>query len=284
MATYYSVIQYIPDPLADERINFGVVIYGDGEVRSQFLRDWRRVERFGDGDISFLKDFASRVRRGTERNIDMGFDFEHGPLSEKILEEITGSWINSIQFSTPRASLDSPGNLLPVVAKRFLKQPTRHRIKRARSKRHAVQLATSRVELALTGKFGEVGKQLIRQHVMIQGKFDDHNLDIGIVNGKVMMGAYGLSFEGKYTAHESKLIDSVAWSIDDIRKINKSIPLSVVALTARRTGKNYQRAKHIFDGLGAQVIAEQALEQWADSVANKITKIWKPREVQTSIK
>ena len=38
MATFYSVIQFVPDPVADERMNAGVVVFGNGRI----LRDsWR---------------------------------------------------------------------------------------------------------------------------------------------------------------------------------------------------------------------------------------------------
>ena len=43
----YTVIQYHPDPLAQECLNIGVIAYGGGEIRSHFISDWRRVRQFG---------------------------------------------------------------------------------------------------------------------------------------------------------------------------------------------------------------------------------------------
>jgi hypothetical protein len=36
MVCYYTIVQYYPDPIADERINIGVMVFGDDQVRSRF--------------------------------------------------------------------------------------------------------------------------------------------------------------------------------------------------------------------------------------------------------
>lgn len=69
MVSYYTVVQYYPDPIADERINIGVMAFGDGRVRSRFIQDWRRVEQFGGEDISFLHDFARRAEAWEETTL-----------------------------------------------------------------------------------------------------------------------------------------------------------------------------------------------------------------------
>ncbi|HQU44959.1 MAG TPA: DUF3037 domain-containing protein [Pirellulales bacterium] len=37
MASFYSVVQYVPDAVRDERINIGVLTFGDGRVRHLFV-------------------------------------------------------------------------------------------------------------------------------------------------------------------------------------------------------------------------------------------------------
>jgi Protein of unknown function (DUF3037) len=36
MASKYSVIQYVPDPIADERINIGVIAFDNQNIRTLF--------------------------------------------------------------------------------------------------------------------------------------------------------------------------------------------------------------------------------------------------------
>ena len=59
MASRYSVIQYVPNPIADERINIGVLAFNEQVVKVHFLSRWDRVRDFGQvKDIDFLQNFA----------------------------------------------------------------------------------------------------------------------------------------------------------------------------------------------------------------------------------
>ena len=55
MVSRYSIIQYVPNPIADERINIGVVAFNEDAVRTHFLSNWERVRYFGMEDTEFLK-------------------------------------------------------------------------------------------------------------------------------------------------------------------------------------------------------------------------------------
>ena len=60
MVSRYSIIQYVPNPIADERMNIGVLAFDNENVRVQFLRNWSRVHDFGGENIRFLRDFAKK--------------------------------------------------------------------------------------------------------------------------------------------------------------------------------------------------------------------------------
>ena len=110
MVSYYTVVQYYPDPITDERINIGVMVFGDGQLRSHFLQDWRRVEQFGGEDISFLYDFARRAEA----------------WDETTLKDCMTRWTRSIQFREPLPSLREPEKLLDEKARLFLREPNRN--------------------------------------------------------------------------------------------------------------------------------------------------------------
>src|SRR5215204_5185211 len=103
MASRYSVIQYLPDPATDERINFGVLAYGGGEAYARFVRDWRRIRGFGGQDTLFLREFARDVEASTSSQGRLPlFGAETLDPDELILS--VGTWKNSIQLTEPRAS------------------------------------------------------------------------------------------------------------------------------------------------------------------------------------
>src|SRR5579859_2945783 len=63
MPSFYSLIQYAPNPVSGEAVNFGIVTFGEGGVRCRFVQDWRRVRNFAGGkDIRALQLFARDVQ------------------------------------------------------------------------------------------------------------------------------------------------------------------------------------------------------------------------------
>jgi len=125
---YYTIIQYVPDPVIDERINIGVIVVDGDRLICRFVSDWRRVRAFGGEDITFLQEFARQIERDTARNSESrrtrsGSSDQPG-FDEHRLLQMANRWINSIQFTEPRASLLDADVLLEEVARRFLKTPS----------------------------------------------------------------------------------------------------------------------------------------------------------------
>jgi hypothetical protein len=110
MLSFYSVVQYVPDVLADERINVGVVAWGDGRVRVRWLRDWERVRLFAGHDVSNLaRDLAREGAGWTE---------------EQVVRQ-AGRSGSVVQFTGPRPSIRNPDQVLVVMAKLFLRETGR---------------------------------------------------------------------------------------------------------------------------------------------------------------
>jgi hypothetical protein len=69
MASRYSVIHYVPNLIADERINIGVIAFNNNVVRIRFVKNSQRVRHFGMEEIDFLKDFAHRMENGAKEGL-----------------------------------------------------------------------------------------------------------------------------------------------------------------------------------------------------------------------
>jgi hypothetical protein len=110
MTARYVVVQYVPDMVADERINVGVIVLAKGTVRLRFLRNWERVRHFAAGrDISFLQGLAGRL----------------GGLDAPALLKMARRWAGCVRLTCPRASLLSPDDLLERAAGWFLGDASR---------------------------------------------------------------------------------------------------------------------------------------------------------------
>ncbi|MFM6151687.1 MAG: hypothetical protein ACKPE3_01615, partial [Sphaerospermopsis kisseleviana] len=67
-----------------------------------------------------LKDFARRM----EKNVKEGYLFSEDKLNEvsyqEIISKIAEEWINSIQITEPRGSLDNVDDLIEDIANKLL--------------------------------------------------------------------------------------------------------------------------------------------------------------------
>lgn len=121
MSSHYSIIQYVPNPIADERINFGVLVFDEHSVRTRFLQNWGRVRSFGKPEsIDFLKDFADKMEAAAKDGLLFpGEVLGKVPRCER-MTKIARDWMNSIQITEPRGSLLGVDELLEDTVKLFL--------------------------------------------------------------------------------------------------------------------------------------------------------------------
>lgn len=123
MASYYSIIQYVPNPLANERINIGVLIFDDKEIKVKFLKNWKRVKNFCMGDITFLRDFESQMQKAVSQGLLFPGDSLLDQPRQERLQRVAESWMNSVQFTEPNFSLKPVDKLLEDSIKKYLIEP-----------------------------------------------------------------------------------------------------------------------------------------------------------------
>lgn len=272
MGVLYTIVQYVPDPLADERMNVGVIVVEGGRIEGRFLRQWNRVRTFGGEDVSFLRDFAERVNRWTPEHPEIPGLAAGARLNEKGLEEIVGRWHNSIQFTPLKASLSSKDQLLDQLTSRYLRHAPRKRTS-YRDRRKAAQIAFRELEDAFLPVLSEQSEATVNRNVLIPGKLDEHRFDVSVENGHPYLAAHGLSFEGPHSKDLDKEIDATAWSIDDVKTANKTLDLAVLVLPPKSVrSKTFLRAVRVFEGLKADVVEEPEAESWAQEHARRLQK------------
>jgi hypothetical protein len=248
MPAYYSVVQYAPDLVTGERINFGVVVFGEGRLLTRFLQNWTRVKQFG-GNVTSLKAFAHEAQH---------------KLDEGKVREAAQRWANCIQFTPPAASTLGHDALLLDVTKRFLIDPPPASRSR-RTRRDAIALARRCLVTALRERFGRtVAKSLLKRHYQVPGTLDQHEFDLSVANGHPMFAVQGLSFEAA-EENDSLVRDvhATAFSVKDVKSRDPDFPVGVVALAPPDAPPLYQRAVHTLRHVGAEVLTEDEVDQWA---------------------
>jgi hypothetical protein len=94
-------------------------------------------------------------------------------------------------------------------------------------------------------------------------------LDI-LANGKPLLGVQALSFEVPVGRDLSKDVHATAFSITDVRKKVATIPLTVVTPPPPGKKNQYSRIVHMFKELGAEVVQERDLSDWAVRMAARV--------------
>ncbi len=259
MPTFYSIAQYVPSPLADERMNFAIIVVEGAEVRIRTTTNWERLKRFGDEDIGFLQDFTEHLHAQADTEKFPLFQREAAlAWREETIRTISSEWKNSIQITEPRASLKSADQLVEELVTQYLRE--RKRKSRARDRRAVVSKAWSILETKAVSMRLPYTK-LVRREIVVGG-VDKHRFDILGQNGSLRFAAQGLSFEVPAALE----MESVAWAVDDVRKSAPNLPISILYMPPKETDGTsdvFERAARIFPALGAEFVPELQIEDWA---------------------
>ncbi len=273
MASKYSIVQYVPNPIADERINIGVVAFDDNDVRVQFLNNWSRVQAFGGEDIHFLRDFAKQMNSAASESLLFPGDEPNGTPKHERLKKIARGWINSIQFTEPRGSLEDVESLLEDIAQTYLVNVVP--VKTKRNRQDAARITTSIIRTTLTSYDDKPAlKKMLKNDFPVKGSHKEHTFDAVVANGQPYLVAHGISFE----VHPPETLqDSISWMILDVKESDPKLPIGIVALSPKQEWPDYEKLNKVYKttistyrSLGAEVLQENEVQRWASYTLDKL--------------
>jgi len=268
---YYSVVQYVPDATRGERVNIGVLATNQAGTAAgaKFLHNWSRVRQFGREDISFLREFAQWVENQIKMQPSL---FEPPPRrwNVDLLNQMGREWQNSIQLVPAKPSTLSMSDLVERMYERLVKEPA-PRQRGFRDKRSATHKAVRAVKRAVIERLQRPeAAERVKTREWIKGSLDEHRFDLVVQNEHPLVAAQGLSFEVPYSPEMEKDIDALAWAVDDISRTDLGPTVSIIALPPQGKSAEYDRARRIYEELGATFVLEHEIDPWAADVAAKL--------------
>ncbi len=281
MPTYFTVAQYIPDPIANERINIGIIVFGDGQIRSRFLRNWRRVAQFAQEDIAYVHEFTERIEDAAIASVSRAIQPpipglpSTQPLDENMLRRIIREWSNSIQFAPPEASLEEPEVLLTTLVETFLKEPAAKQAQ-FRDRQAAARLAVKVVRDAVAHRLGStVAEQIVRAPYPIAGRVVPRlKVDLAVRNGRVYVATRALSFETHDMPELDEQIQRALYTLKDVGELHPKVHLDLVALSPNPALRGFREAQERFREVessskqaGVRLVLESNAEEWAQEIA-----------------
>lgn len=277
MTAKYSIVQYVPNPLAGECINIGVITWDASAIRARFVDNWNRARQFGNENPEFLQDFAEKILKIAEKK--SAADESGGAYIEKIIRD----WHDSIQFTQPRGSLDDADVLLEVMSRRVLRESPPLTLREVisvpavqptgRSRSVAARTAYRHIFNAVKDVVPDRTKKIVKQRDVVKGEIVSHQFDVVLRNGSPLAAVNALSFEGRPGDALLRSIDATAWAVDDVRKKDPIIPLAIFVLPPAKEEMNelYDRATKTFRGLDASVLTtDLGLTRWSHQRAEAI--------------
>jgi hypothetical protein len=271
---YYAIVRYVPDPTRGEAVNVGVVVTTrDGEyVGARFDRTAARVRCLSpDEPLDNIRGLADELERDSSRLGQLLMPVEGvSRWNLGMLESIHKNWGNSIQFSEPRAAIDTePTTLLDQVYDRFVHQPPRTK-KRARDKRWVM----GQVVPILRESAGVDRAHAVKTEAPVVGKVEEHSFDVVIrpdPSRPPTYAAAALSFESDSPLEVSKSVAVTAWALDDVRKLYPAtdLPLAVLVLE-RDDSDGLARIERICSEFDAALVRSRQLASWADNAARAL--------------
>ncbi len=269
MTSHYSVVQYAPDPAADERINIGVLAYSGDDVEAHFLSNWRRVQSFGGEKVGFLKTLAREILEAVEDQGSLpGVGSDR--ITEDDIRDMADKWSYAIRVTPPRVSTKEPSELVEYISDRFLVE--REKRNQPRTRRTAASTVAKGVKRALIDQVGEIAKEITHRNAHVTGDVESHPFDVVVENGTPLLTGHGFSFEPRETKRLETNFEAILYRIEDVRNVNEEIPIGLLALPPDRESELWARAKKVIPDHGADIVLENDLEDWASEKAEEVAE------------
>lgn len=253
-AYQYAVIKYVPDAARQETVNVGVVVAipdsPSAEVRVLKRADATRLKWLGiKDDTGFLQDIAD--------------DLAHPSIvAADALARARLEWGGTIQVSELHAALhDDPADLCDELYNRYVANPRTKQTPTYRDRRAVRRTVTTSLRAKLP-------REAIRPNAAVPGKHAPHKFDLGLGNGHLLHAIATMSFDAQASSDAFQTeIDAWAWAITDVRDSDAALPISVVTIGS---GSRLNRTATMYEALGARLIREAHIEEWARGVASEI--------------
>ncbi|RUS99249.1 hypothetical protein DSM106972_079510 [Dulcicalothrix desertica PCC 7102] len=176
--------------------------------------------------------------------------------------------MNSIQFTEPRAALDTIDGLLENSIKIYLHEQKLEPAPKfkMRDRKAAAKIIRSKTREALKQKFGDKTKELIKQDYPVKGNSTNNKFDVVVANTEPYFAAHAISFEVDIP---DTLKDAILWRISDVKSYQPYFPIAILVLPPKLEQSNYKQIEYAYNKtlntynkLGADILQENDIESW----------------------
>ena len=258
MASYYSVLRYVPDPIAGESVNVGVLVIRGKEAHVLLLGDWSRVQKFSAASSKEIQRLAKEIQADPVSCLGI-----HPECAPEQLNESLADWTNCLQFSTVRAATEDPATLDATLERLFLVEPIGRQVTPAQRRAQLISTAMAEVRTAFQRRFDRMPRKFVHKARRVDGFRTWHPVDVALANGELYAGAFALPFAIRQPERQLHDTDATAFAVEDILEAKPETRLTVILDAAERDSQSYDRAIELFSNLHVETVTASEISQWA---------------------
>jgi hypothetical protein len=117
---HYTVIRYVPNPIAEEFVDIAVVVFTEDAADCR-IKDLDDALTFGSyADQKMLEEFCDRLSNGCKNNDLSCIESPNSGSRYQAILWTSNNWQNSIQLREPCGSLGEIAGAIDAIAKDFL--------------------------------------------------------------------------------------------------------------------------------------------------------------------
>lgn len=268
MPSKYRIIQFVPDPLANERVNIGVITYDDHTVYVDVTKHWQRISAFAGRSTHFVRMVVEELLEAAGDQLPLPSDNWSRPLNKRAVDEILSKWSHSLQVTEPRGSLKNVADLRSEVSSRFV---SRIATLPQYGRRAAALRLFGKVSKMIASWKGPDHLKEVQRKVTLKGAVDVHRFDVAYGKDSPRLIMHALPYSYRIGSLLGVSVDATKWAIDDIRKANASVPIGIVFYPTRRTtitegtAIDFAHTIQVCKNLGAETMMEDQVSDWLPS-------------------
>jgi hypothetical protein len=267
MSTFkFSVVQYVPDALRQERLNIGVVLASvdPPALEARFLtrREVSRLKSLGfEDDFSYIQDLAAEINSVSIGALGLNYGSHTWDLTA--VTSAAKEWSNTIQFTELRAALGGePQALLNQLFEKYVAAPKHRKEPKVRDKAWAKGLFSKNLRDTIRKRLPRHDlSAMVQLNHKARGKYGEHRFDYALHVGSPAYLIQVFSFDIRDRDQLGLEIDATAWAINDLRHGKYSLPIGVVAFGDSQKDL-LESAERTYDSLGTTVVREGRIDDW----------------------
>lgn len=261
MITQYTVIQFVPNPVAGEIVNVGVIALQGNQVKCK--TDLHRARTFGrDKDAylylqEFIEGLMDRCQIGERKD----------PITEATLQDWISNWHSTIRLTPFRGGALELDAMLDHASRVFLGTDAPGR-RTAVTKYIPIRIAKNVFTEIIKNRHLE-GLYHVKPGGDVSGTSMTHPIDLGLYNHSLRLFIRGINYNIKTNGQLGRDVRDIALSILDLKPANQGLDMAVV-IDGPTSHPEHEGLEKVCRSHDVSIVPTAEIKNWAEQTIDNL--------------